>query len=123
MSLWYARAVLEVARGRYPQALAAFGAAGKLAAELARPTASVTSMRARMVQALVRAGHAGRAAAVLAGLDEDERASAEMGHGEPEGPEGVRGPEGLEGVRGSEGQRVRGAKGGQGGTGGWVAPP
>ena len=56
MSLRYARAVLEMARGRYAQALAGFGAADKLAAELVRPHAIVTSMRARMVQALVRAG-------------------------------------------------------------------
>jgi LuxR family maltose regulon positive regulatory protein len=78
MSLRYARAVLEMARGRYPQALAAFEAADTLAAELVRPNTSVTSMRSRMVQALARAGQAGRAAAVLAELDEDERASAEM---------------------------------------------
>jgi len=78
MSLWHSRAVLEMARGRYPQALAAFGAADKLAAELAGPHLGLTSMRARMVQALVRAGQADRAAAVLAGLDEDERAGAEM---------------------------------------------
>jgi LuxR family transcriptional regulator, maltose regulon positive regulatory protein len=56
MSLRYARAVLEMARGRYPQALVAFGAAGRLAAELVGPHPSVTSIRARMVQALVLAG-------------------------------------------------------------------
>jgi LuxR family maltose regulon positive regulatory protein len=78
MSLRYARAVLEMARGRYPQALAAFGAADELAAELVKPNTSVTSMRSRMVQALVRAGQADRAAAILAGLDSGERASAEM---------------------------------------------
>jgi LuxR family maltose regulon positive regulatory protein len=78
MSLRYARAFLEMARGRYPQALAAFGAADKLAAELVRPHTMVTSMRARMVQALVRAGQTDRAATILAGLDEDERTSAEM---------------------------------------------
>jgi LuxR family maltose regulon positive regulatory protein len=78
MSLQYARAVLEMARGRYPQALVAFGAADELAAELVRPNISVTSMRARMVQALVRAGQADRAAAILAGLDSGERASADM---------------------------------------------
>jgi LuxR family maltose regulon positive regulatory protein len=78
MTLWYVRAVLEMARGRYPQALAAFEVAEKLTAELVRPNISVTSMRARMVQTLVRAGQADRAAMILAGLDEDERASAEM---------------------------------------------
>jgi LuxR family maltose regulon positive regulatory protein len=78
MSLRYARAVLEMARGRYPQALAAFGAARQLAAELGGPHVSVTSIRGRMMQALVRAGQADRAAAVLAGLDPGERAGAEM---------------------------------------------
>jgi LuxR family transcriptional regulator, maltose regulon positive regulatory protein len=78
MSLRYARAVLEMARGRYPQALAAFEAADKLATELVRPHPSVTSMRSRMVQALVRAGQADRATAILAALDSGERASAEM---------------------------------------------
>jgi LuxR family transcriptional regulator, maltose regulon positive regulatory protein len=81
MSLRYARAVLEMARGRYPQALAAFEAADKLAAELFRPHTSLTSMRSWMVQAHARAGQADRAATVLdglAGLDEDERADAEM---------------------------------------------
>jgi LuxR family transcriptional regulator, maltose regulon positive regulatory protein len=78
MSLRYARAALEMARGRYPQALAAFGAADELAAELVGPNTGVTSIQAQTVQALVRAGQADRAAAVLAGLDTGERASAEM---------------------------------------------
>jgi LuxR family maltose regulon positive regulatory protein len=78
MSLQYARAILEMARGRYPQALSAFRAANELAAELVRPNISVTSMRARTVQALVLAGQADRAEAILAGLDTGERASAEM---------------------------------------------
>ena len=78
MSLWYARAALEMARGRYPQALAAFGAADTLAAERAELHTTVTSTRARMVQALVRTGQGDRAAAVLAGLDTRERAGAEM---------------------------------------------
>ena len=78
MSLRHARAVLEMARGRYPQALAAFEARERLAAALVRPHLMVTSMRSRMVHTLVRAGQTGRAEQVLAGLDEDERASAEM---------------------------------------------
>jgi LuxR family maltose regulon positive regulatory protein len=78
MSLRYARAILEMAWGRYPQALTAFRSADELAAKLAGPNTSVTSMRSRMVQALVRAGQAGQAAAILAGLDSSERASAEM---------------------------------------------
>ena len=78
MSLRYARAVLELARGRYQEALAAFRGAEKLAVTLVRPHTSVTSMRSRMLQTLVRLGQTGRAEQVLAELGEDERASAEM---------------------------------------------
>ena len=78
MSLRYARAVLELARGRYQEALAAFRDAEKLAVTLVRPHTSVTSMRSRMLQTLVRLGQTGRAEQVLAELGEDERASAEM---------------------------------------------
>ena len=78
MSLRYARAVLELARGRYQEALAAFRGAEKLAATLVRPHTCVTSMRSRMLQTLVRLGQTGRAGQALAELGEDERASAEM---------------------------------------------
>ena len=78
MSLRYARAVLELARGRYQEALAAFGGAEKLAATLVGPHTCVTSMRSRMLQTLVRLGQTGRAEQALAELGEDERASAEM---------------------------------------------
>ena len=78
MSLRYARAVLELAGGRYHEALAAFRGAEKLAMTLARPQTCVTSMRSRIVQTLVRLGQTGRAGQVLAELGEDERASAEM---------------------------------------------
>ena len=78
IELRYARAVLELARGRYQEALAAFRGAEKLAVTLVRPHTSVTSMRSRMLQTLVRLGQTGRAEQVLAELGEDERASAEM---------------------------------------------
>jgi LuxR family transcriptional regulator, maltose regulon positive regulatory protein len=78
VSLRYARAVLELARGRYQEALVEFGGAEKLAATLAGPHTIVTSMRSRMLQTLVRLGETGRAEQALAELDEDERASAEM---------------------------------------------
>ncbi len=78
MSLRYARAVLELARGRYQEALAAFRGAEKLAATLVRPHTCVTSMRSRMLQTLVRLGQTGRAEQALAELSEDERVSAEM---------------------------------------------
>jgi LuxR family maltose regulon positive regulatory protein len=78
MSLHYARAVLELARGRCQQALAAFRAAERLATALVKPHALVTSIRSRMLQTLVQLGQTGRAEQVLAELDEDERVSAEM---------------------------------------------
>ena len=78
MSLRHARAVLELARGRYREALAAFRAAETLAATLADPHTCVTSMRSRMLQTLVRLGQTGRAEQALAELGEDERASAQM---------------------------------------------
>ena len=68
MSLRYARAVLELARGRYQEALAAFRGAEKLAVTLVGPHTSVTSMRSRMLQTLVRLGQTGRAEQVLAEL-------------------------------------------------------
>ena len=78
MSLRYARAVLEMARGRYQDALAAFHGAEKLAATLVRPHTCVTSMRSRMLQTLVRLGQTEHAEQALTELGEDERASAEM---------------------------------------------
>ena len=78
MSLRYARAVLELARGRPQEALAAFRAAEKLAAELVTPHTCVTSMRSHRLQTLVRLGQTGPAEQALAELGEDERASAEM---------------------------------------------
>jgi LuxR family maltose regulon positive regulatory protein len=78
MSLRYARAVLELARDRYQEALAAFQDAEKLARVLVGPHALATSMRSRMLQTLVRQGQIGRAERALAELDEDERASPEM---------------------------------------------
>jgi LuxR family maltose regulon positive regulatory protein len=78
MSVRHARAVLELARGRPQEALAAFRGAEQLAATLAGPHTCVTSMRSRMLQTLVRLGQTGRAEQALAELGEDERASAEM---------------------------------------------
>jgi LuxR family maltose regulon positive regulatory protein len=78
VSLRYARAVLEMARGRYQQALAAFEAAENLAATLVTPHPCATSMRSLRLHTLVRLGQPGRTEAALAGLDSRERASAEM---------------------------------------------
>jgi LuxR family transcriptional regulator, maltose regulon positive regulatory protein len=78
MSLRYARAVLELARGRYQEALAAFRGAEKLAATLVGPHTCVRSMRSRMLHTLVRLGQTEPVEQALAELGEDERASAEM---------------------------------------------
>ena len=78
MSLRYARAVIELARGRYQEALTAFGGADKLAATLVRPHPLVTSMRSRMLQTLARLGPTERAEQALAELSADERASAQL---------------------------------------------
>ncbi len=72
MSLRYARAVLELARGRYQEALAAFGGAEKLAATLTGPHALVRSMRSRTLQTLVRLDQTGRAEQALAELGGDD---------------------------------------------------
>ena len=76
MSLRYARAVIELARGRYQEALTAFGGAEKLATTV-RPHPLVTSMRSRMLQTLARLGQTERAEQALAELSADERASAQ----------------------------------------------
>jgi len=52
MSLRYARAVLELARGRDQEALVAFRGAEELAATLVGPDTCVTSMRSRMMATL-----------------------------------------------------------------------
>ena len=75
MSLRYARAVLELARGRHQEAQAAFRGAEKLAATLVRPQTWVTSMRSRMLQTLPRLGQADRAKQALAELGEDALAA------------------------------------------------
>jgi LuxR family transcriptional regulator, maltose regulon positive regulatory protein len=78
MTLRHARALLELARGRPQEALAASVSAEELAATLAGPRTFVTWMRSRMLQTLVRLGQTERAEQALAELGEDERASAEM---------------------------------------------
>jgi LuxR family transcriptional regulator, maltose regulon positive regulatory protein len=77
MSLRHARALLELARDRPREALAASQDA-ELAATLVGPHTFVTWMRSRKLHTLVRLGQTGRAEQALAELGEDERASAEM---------------------------------------------
>jgi LuxR family transcriptional regulator, maltose regulon positive regulatory protein len=78
VSLRHARAVLELARGRYQEALAAFRGAEKLAMTLVRPHACVPWTRSRILQTLVRLGQTGRAGQAVAALGHDERSGAEM---------------------------------------------
>ena len=78
MSLRYARAVLELARGRDQEALAAFRDASKLTGGLAGPHPWVTSMRSPCCRRWSGWAAPDGAGQALAELGEDERASAEM---------------------------------------------
>jgi LuxR family transcriptional regulator, maltose regulon positive regulatory protein len=75
----YVRGLLELARGRDRQALAAFRVAERLAGHLAAPQLLVLpSTQAWLVHALVRLGETERAEQVLAGLDEHDRDRGEI---------------------------------------------
>jgi LuxR family maltose regulon positive regulatory protein len=76
--LHYACGLLELARGRHGDALAAFRAAGRLAGLLVTPHMFATLIRARLLQTLVRLGETERAEAALAGMDQHERGTGEM---------------------------------------------
>ena len=78
MHLHYARGGLEMARGRHADAIAAFGAAGRLAETLVTPHFLAPPMRAHMLQALVLLGETGRVERSLAELDPREREGGEM---------------------------------------------
>jgi LuxR family maltose regulon positive regulatory protein len=78
MGLHYARWSLNMARGRHTDALADLQAAERLAGTLVIPPNSEPSIRARLLQTLVRMGQTERAEAILAGMDEQDRESAEI---------------------------------------------
>jgi LuxR family maltose regulon positive regulatory protein len=67
------RGVLELARGRDVDALAAFQAADRLAGHLAKPSYMVPANRSFLVQALVRLGQTERAEQALAALGDQDR--------------------------------------------------
>ncbi|HEY7263082.1 MAG TPA: LuxR C-terminal-related transcriptional regulator [Trebonia sp.] len=67
------RGLLELARGRDADALAAFQAAGRLAGRLAEPNLLVHVNRSFLVHALVRLGETERAEQVLAALADQDR--------------------------------------------------
>jgi LuxR family transcriptional regulator, maltose regulon positive regulatory protein len=69
----FARGLLELARGRDADALAAFQAADRLAGRLAEPNLVVHANRSFLVHALVRLGETERAEQVLAGLSDQDR--------------------------------------------------
>ena len=78
MGIRYTRALLELARGRDQDVLAAVRAAERLAGLLAAPHYLLTRMRALQLHALVRLGELERAGRALAGLEEQERERGEV---------------------------------------------
>jgi LuxR family transcriptional regulator, maltose regulon positive regulatory protein len=70
---WFARGVLELARGRYRDALAAFRAVEGLAGRLQAPDFVIPRARALQSLALARLGDVQRAEQTLADLDEGDR--------------------------------------------------
>jgi LuxR family maltose regulon positive regulatory protein len=75
----HVRGILELARGRDAEALAAFQAAEHLAGYLTPPHYLITATRAFLVHALVRVGEPAQAEQVLAGLAEHDREGGETG--------------------------------------------
>jgi LuxR family maltose regulon positive regulatory protein len=73
-----ARGVLELARGRDAEALAAFQAAERLGGRLTAPHMLLTPARASVLHALVRLGEVERAEQELAALGERDRGHGEM---------------------------------------------
>jgi LuxR family transcriptional regulator, maltose regulon positive regulatory protein len=71
--IYFVRGVLELARGRDAEALAAFTAAERLGGLLAAPHLLTVSTRAQLLHTLVRLGEIQRAEALLAELDEQTR--------------------------------------------------
>jgi len=75
---YQARGALELARGRYGGALAAFRAAGKHAALLVTPHPLPAQARALTVYALLRAGDLASAEQAVAAMDEQQREEAQV---------------------------------------------
>jgi LuxR family maltose regulon positive regulatory protein len=74
----WTRGMLELARGRDADALAAFDAADRLAERLAEPSVLVLWNRSLLVQTLVRLGETERAEQALAEFDDHDREIWEM---------------------------------------------
>jgi LuxR family transcriptional regulator, maltose regulon positive regulatory protein len=91
MVLHQARGMLELARGRYGHAVAAFKAAEQAAGLLVAAHPRSVPMRAQMLQTLVRLGETGHVEQAMAGLDESGRgemrnalAALRLARGEPQ---------------------------------------
>jgi LuxR family maltose regulon positive regulatory protein len=78
LGMHYTRGVLELARGRDADALAAFQAVERLGGRLTAPHALFTPARAWLLHVLVRLGDVERADQAVAGLGEGDREHAEM---------------------------------------------
>jgi LuxR family transcriptional regulator, maltose regulon positive regulatory protein len=78
VTVHYTRGLLELARGRDADALAAFRAAERLGGLLAAPHYLVPPTRGRLIHALVRLGELEQAQQALAGLGEQDRDRGEI---------------------------------------------
>jgi LuxR family maltose regulon positive regulatory protein len=78
LGMCHARGVLELARGRDADALAAFQAAERLGERLTAPHMLLTPARSWLVYTLVRLGEVERAEQALAGLGQRDRDHGEM---------------------------------------------
>jgi LuxR family maltose regulon positive regulatory protein len=78
INLRYARGLLRMAQGRHGEALADLQAVDRLAATLVTPETLIRPTRALALLAQVELGDTDRAEATLAGLDEEERQSAQQ---------------------------------------------
>ena len=78
MGIRYVRALLELARGRDYEAVAAFRAAERLAGLLPAPHVLLSRTRALQLHALVRLGELEHTRRILAGLEEQDRKRGEI---------------------------------------------
>jgi LuxR family maltose regulon positive regulatory protein len=78
LGIRYIRGMLELARGRDADALAAFQAAEQFTGRLAAPKPLVTAVRAMLAQVLVRLGETEHAEQAIAGLREQDRERGEI---------------------------------------------
>jgi LuxR family maltose regulon positive regulatory protein len=78
MAVCYVRGVLELARGRVADALAAFQAAERQAGRVSAPHQLIARARAWQLYALIRLGDTRRARQALAGLSDQDREHGEI---------------------------------------------